>query len=609
MVPSARLVLMRRLAFAGWDAFAWLFASLVLLAARYDFELSDVQWTLVGVYVVLAILLQLTLGFLTHLYRGRNRIGSFDEAVQTAFVVALVAIAAGAPMLFVTEFPRGLVISVPPSALILMSTGRWIFRASRERYQPHASADAETTLIYGAGDAGAQVYRLNHLAEESPFNIVGFIDDDPLKRSRRFGHVKVLGNGHDMWEIAKAKDATTIILAITHVDGAFIKKLSDRATAEGIRLLVLPPLRDMMRGKVHLGQLHQVDVTDILGRKPIKTDLRAISDYLNNRVVLVTGAGGSIGSEIAKQVKSFGPSKLILLDRDESALHGVQLQLYGQGLLDTDDMALASIRDPEALDGIFAHHKPDVVFHAAALKHLPMLEQYPLEGWKTNVLGTANVLEAARKYGCRHFVNISTDKAADPTSVLGKTKRLAEQMTAWHAQDGAGKYLSVRFGNVLGSRGSMLHTFNAQIEQGGPITVTHRDVERFFMTIPEACELTIQAGAIGEPGDVLVLNMGTPIKILDVAERLIENSGKDIEIKFTGLRPGEKLSEVLFSENEAATPSSHPLINHVQVPPADPKVIVNTPASAINKLTWLRSVDARRSGTSEGPVARGEGAR
>ena len=235
--------------------------------------------------------------------------------------------------------------------------------------------------------------------------------------------------------------------------------------------------------------------------------------------------------------------------------------IYGHGLLDGSDTVLADIRDVESLDEAFAVHRPQIVFHAAALKHLPMLERYPAEGWKTNVLGTLNLLRLSASHGVEHFVNISTDKAADATSVLGATKRTAEQLTAWYAQMSDGRYMSVRFGNVLGSRGSMLHTFNAQIAQGGPVTVTHPDVTRFFMTIPEACELVVQAGAMGQSGEVMVLEMGEPVRILDVARRMISLSrAADIEIVFTGLRPGEKLAETLFGEAEESTETEHPMV-------------------------------------------------
>ena len=315
-------------------------------------------------------------------------------------------------------------------------------------------------------------------------------------------------------------------MAITEASADLIKEVSALVEGAGLRFLILPPVMEMVGGRVRLSDIREVDLADILGRHQIETDLAEIASYVTNRVVLVTGAGGSIGSELARQVHRFGPAELVLLDRDESALHAVQLSIYGKGLLDTPDMVLADIRDESALEAVFDPHRPEVVLHAAALKHLPMLEQYPEEGWKTNVLGTLNVLRAAEKYGCSHFVNISTDKAAAPTSVLGQTKRLAERLTSWFAHDSGKTYLSVRFGNVLGSRGSMLHTFTNQIAAGGPVTVTHPEVTRFFMTIPEACELTIQAAAIGQPGEVLVLDMGEPIRILDVAQRLVAQSGR-----------------------------------------------------------------------------------
>ena len=337
----------------------------------------------------------------------------------------------------------------------------------------------------------------------------------------------------------------------------------------------MPPVTEILGGRIRLDDVRKVDIADVLGRHQVTTDLASIADYLTGRRVLITGAGGSIGSELARQVHKFGPAELIMLDRDESALHSVQLSIYGRGLLDTPDVVLADIRDAEALRPIFDEHKPEIVFHAAALKHLPLLEQYPDEGWKTNVLGTLNMLTLSREFGVQHFVNISTDKAADPTSVLGRTKRTAEQLTAWAAQNAEGNYMSVRFGNVLGSRGSMLHAFNSQIEGGGPITVTHPDITRFFMTIPEACELVIQAGAIGGPGEVLVLDMGTPIKILDVANRMVAQSGKTIEIVFTGLRPGEKMHEELFAEDERGTSTSHPLISQVAVPPLSPATVLD----------------------------------
>lgn len=573
-----RGVLFGRFLLAIGDVACWLVAGLALLGARYDFDLNQLQWGAVWIYGLTAIVLQLVIGYITKLYRGMYRIGSFEGTALLTVVVFVVAMISGAVAFMSTEFPRGLVVSVPPPALLLMFSVRWVLRMMSESHRPQLELvnESENALVYGAGDAGLQIYRLNKLAQQPPLNIIGFIDDDPLKSNQRFGQTPVLGTGKQLLEIARKHGVTAVVLAITGVSSQFIQDLAHRTDRAGIKLLMLPPLHDMLQGDVQsINQLHAIDVNDLLGRPAIHTDLRVISDYLTGKKVLITGAGGSIGSEIARQVHKFSPAELALLDRDESALHSVQLSIYGTGLLDSDDMILCDIRDEEALDAVFAKHRPEVVFHAAALKHLPMLERFPAEGWKTNVLGSLNVLTCAARHKVKRYVNISTDKAADPTAVLGKTKRIAEQLTAWFAAKEPGTFLSVRFGNVLGSRGSMLHTFTAQIDRGGPITVTDPDVERYFMTIPEACELTIQAGAIGQDGDVLVLNMGTPIKIMDVARRLIARSGRDIKIVITGLRPGEKLTEVLFAENERAVASSHPLINHVEVPPLDPALVTS----------------------------------
>ncbi|GAB3713235.1 polysaccharide biosynthesis protein [Mariniluteicoccus flavus] len=561
----------RRGSLALWDTFCWIAATFIVVGARYDFELSNVLWTEVLLYTGAAVLLQLVLGWASKVYQGRYRVGSYEEAISLAGIALVTwGVLCVTFIVLRPETPRGLVVLAPVASLLGMAAGRFAMRAILVR---HAQGEtvAEPVLIYGAGNAGSQLARLLNDDPDAPYEVRGFIDDDRRKRNLHLGRHRVLGNGDHLLAQAAAKEVSTIILAAPTATNDFVRRLADQVEGAGLKLLILPPVQDMVGGRIEVKQLHKVDVADILGRTQVTTDLSEIASYLNGKVVLVTGAGGSIGSEIARQVHGFGPKELVMLDRDESGLHGVQLSIYGKGLLDTPDMVLCDIRDKDALDKIFAFHQPDVVFHAAALKHLPMLEQYPSEGWKTNVLGTLNVLDAARRYGVSHFVNISTDKAADATSVLGKTKRLAEQLTSWYAENNTGTWLSVRFGNVLGSRGSMLHTFTQQIEDGGPVTVTHPDITRYFMTIPEACQLTIQAGAIGEPGDVLVLDMGQPVKILDVANRLVKQSGKDIEIVFTGLRPGEKLHEVLFSETEDAEATSHPLISQVTVPTLAPE--------------------------------------
>jgi len=556
------------LAIVGWDAFAWLVGFAALLLLRYDLDMPEDRLTSALAYVGVSIAAQLALGYLIKLYRGRARVGSFGEATILATLVAAVSMFTG--LFFAVldpRFPRGAAVLLPPLAFVVMAMGRWLYRALvRSEWRPNRSSSVRA-LVYGAGDAGVQVARLVDTAENAPYRLVGFVDDDPGKRFLHIRSYRVLGRGEDVIDIAREQEAEVVILAIAAASRPLIEDLHDRCRAAGVKLVIVPPVSDMIHGRVALGALREFDVADLLGRRQIETDLSEVSGYLNGKVVLVTGAGGSIGAELARQVSRLGPSKLVCLDRDESALHALQLSLYGKGLLDTDDMVLCDIRDLDALRAVFRRHHPDVVLHAAALKHLPMLEQYPDEGWKTNVLGSLNVLTCAEEWRVSHFVNISTDKAADASSVLGQTKRLAERLTSDYAHRTGLPYLSVRFGNVLGSRGSVLYTFRSQIERGDALTITHPDVTRYFMTIPEACQLVLQAGAIGRPGDALVLDMGEPVRIVDVAKRLIEQSGKDIEIRYTGLRAGEKLHEVLLSEAEAGEPSEHPLITQVPVPP------------------------------------------
>lgn len=320
------------------------------------------------------------------------------------------------------------------------------------------------------------------------------------------------------------------------------------------------PARDLAMAGTDL------ELDDLLGRSPVYIDMGEVLHSLVGKRVLVTGAGGSIGSELCRHIHRLGPEELMMLDRDESAMHTVQLALHGRALLDSPEIVLADIRDQENLKAIFLERQPQVVFHAAALKHLPILQRYPGEAWKTNVVGTQNVLRAAESVGVERFVNVSTDKAANPASVLGYSKRIAERLTAEVAQRADGTYVSVRFGNVLGSRGSVLGAFIDQISAGGPVTVTHPDVTRFFMTVSEAVQLVIYAAAIGRSGEALVLDMGAPVRIDDLARRLIRRSGRPIEIVYTGLRGGEKLHEVLFDRSENDHRPLQPSIAHVSMP-------------------------------------------
>ena len=397
----------RRTLLIFWDGLAWVLALLSFALVRYDFVLKPVQWTWALAYTGLAVLLQLALGLLTHVYLGRSRVGSFSEATWMGGLVLLVTIPLGLMMTITSShFPRGVAIMLPPMALMYMAAARWILRVVMTNNKKSSAQNATPALVYGAGEAGHQVALLVDQAVERPYSIVGFLDDDPAKRYRRVRGYRVLGMGSDLVETARAQGAEIVILAISDASAALIQTVSKQCRAHGLELVVIPPVREMIGGRVTLGALREFNVEDLLGRRPIETDLSAIADYITGKTVLVTGAGGSIGSELARQVHRLGPSKLILLDRDESELHAVQLSIYGSGLLDTDDFVLCDIRDYEALKAVFTAHEPEVVFHAAALKHLPMLERFPLEGWKTNVLGTRNVLRCAKEVGVAHLVNI-----------------------------------------------------------------------------------------------------------------------------------------------------------------------------------------------------------
>lgn len=554
------------------DAEAWVIAVTTAVLFRFDFVAERVNWLSLGVVALLAVVLQAAFGWAFALYRGRHQHGAFHEA-QTllATVVSVAALLFGTSILFIdpSGLPRSTALIAVPIAFVLMGGSRHLQRLLSER-KVRPGESAQRTLIYGAGQTGAYLVKRMLIDPASPYLPVGLVDDNPHKRQLRISNIPVLGRGEDLQRLAKEHRASALVLCIARADSDLIRRVSDQADAAGLRMMVLPMLSEILEGNMKLADLRDVAIEDLIGRHPVDTEIDSIAGYVSGKRVLVTGAGGSIGSELCRQLIKFSPAELIMLDRDESGLHGVQMSIAGHGLLDSNDVVLADIRNRAALMRIFEERVPQVVFHAAALKHLPMLEQYPSEAWEGNVLGTLNVLEAARVVGVETFVNISTDKAANPVSALGRSKRLAERLTAWAAAETGKTYLSVRFGNVIGSRGSMLPTFIAQIEAGGPITVTDPEVTRYFMTIPEACQLVIQAGAIGRAGEVLILDMGEPVRILDVAERMIATSGKKVEIVFTGLREGEKLHEELIGVTESDQRPFHPKITHTAVPALQP---------------------------------------
>ena len=465
-----------------------------------------------------------------------------------------------------------------------MIGGRGAWRASH-RFQARQHPGVARAIIMGAGDAGQRTITMLTTDSDPPFVPVALLDDDPAKAMVQHRHLRVSGNRHAIATTAAATGATALILAIPRGDPETFRELTELGEAAGLEVSILPTVAHLTRSPLRNTDIKPISEMDLLGRRSVETKVDEIAGYLTGRRVLVTGAGGSIGSELCRQIARFGPSSLIMLDHDESGLHAVELSLHGRAMLDTRNLVVCDIRDPGAIGDVFREHAPEVVFHAAALKHLPLLEMYPAEGFKSNVVGTLNVLRAAAALGVSTFVNISTDTAANPTSVLGLSKRVAERLTtSFGATSPSSTFVSVRFGNVLGSRGSVLQTFAAQIEQGGPITVTHPEVTRYFMTIEEAVQLVIQAGAIGGEG-ALILDMGTPVKIDDVAHRLAGNADTPIEIVYTGLRAGEKMHEELIGHDETAVATTHPLITRASVPALDPALIDRTEAAVDGRAT------------------------
>jgi FlaA1/EpsC-like NDP-sugar epimerase len=557
---------------------------------RYELQFGAVD--LLGVLALgsIAMVAQVVLGRLGGLYVHRWRYGTFDEVVGTLKVVAMVTVLVSAADAFspgVRPVPVSAAIVSGFVALSIMCIGRLVWRQKLEKWTRVESDDRLPIIVIGAGSGGLQV--ITAMIKSGPYHPVAVIDDNPDLRNLRIKGVQVSGDRSSLARLVEQTGARHIIIAIPSASGEFIRDVAKRADELELRTLILPPVDEMFGIGVNLGDIRPLTEADLLGRRELSLDIESVAGYLTGKRVLVTGAGGSIGSELCRQIHRFAPESLVMLDRDESALQAVQISIEGRGLLDSRDLVVCCIRDSGRLQQVFEEHRPEVVFHAAALKHLPLLEMHAEEGWKTNVWGTQNLLELAGEFGVDRFVNISTDKAADASSVLGETKRIAEQLTSHAGKEHAGTYLSVRFGNVLGSRGSVLPLFREQIAQGGPITVTHPEVTRFFMTIPEACELVIQAGALSHDGEVLVLDMGEPVKIADLARRLIAECDRNVEIVYTGLRPGEKMHEVLFSPTELPSASEHPMIQRVEVPSMSPTIAALKDPFLVDPVIDVRS--------------------
>ena len=498
-------------------------------------------------YILLGVAIKIIAYILLGLYNIYWPSASTNEAFFLAILVLGTSLILLVFFYFYRYWPLSSVIMAGIIEVMLLGTARFIARYFEHRYTGVASK--KNILIVGAGSAGIMLAGeiKNH---KNVGRLVGFIDDDPSKYKTLVKGAKVLGSTKDIKEIIESRKVDELILAIPSASNKTRSDIINKVKDFNLSVKVVPSLYEIIDSKVTLANVREVSIDDLLGRDKIELDNSSLGDMIGNKVVLVTGGGGSIGSELCRQIANYNPKKLVILDIYENSAYSIQLELLKKHK-DLDlEVCIESIREKERMEFIFDHYRPDIVFHAAAHKHVPLMEDSYISAIKNNVFGTRNLLNMADKYGVKRFVNISTDKAVNPTNIMGATKRIIEIMLQTINIHSKTEFVAVRFGNVLGSNGSVIPIFKKQIEEGGPVTVTHKDIIRYFMTIPEACGLVLQAGAIAKGGEIFILDMGQPVKILDLAENIIKLSGfepyKDIDIKFTGLRPGEKLFEELI---------------------------------------------------------------
>jgi FlaA1/EpsC-like NDP-sugar epimerase len=461
-------------------------------------------------------------------------------------------------------FPRSIPVLDFVISLVLIVMFRTSKRVYLQLWNETNSVDTKRTLIIGAGNAGEQIVRDIRRQKNSPYTPVGFIDDDVMKHGIYIQGVKVHGSRKDIAQVVKELNVDFVLLAMPSASSRDIRDILSHVRKSMVKeIKTIPGFNELVNRNISLSDIKEIRVEDIIGREQVSIDKKIVTRFIYGKTVLITGAGGSIGSELVRQVLNFKPKKIIALDIDETELHKIELEFSWHRHFELVPV-VADIRDIHKIETVFNEYLPDVVFHAAAYKHVPIMEKYPEEAVKVNIFGTKIVAEAAIASGVEKFVLVSTDKAIRPTNIMGATKRVAEKIVRELNSFGKTRFISVRFGNVIGSRGSVIPIFEEQIRRGGPVTVTHQDMKRYFMSISEACILILQAAAMGNGGEVFLLDMGDQIKIVDMAREMIRLNGfepdVDIPIVFTGIRPGEKLFEELFTNTEETEPTEHPKI-------------------------------------------------
>jgi len=574
MKNSEKAMWMRRISLMLMDICVVIIASIGALVVRFEFSVSavpeyymEVIWKTLPLMMLVAIAvfsffrLYSTLWY----YAGATELvyltsACIVDALMNALMILLIYRKEDYPL------PRSWYFLYGAFLLILMVIARFSQRGiktlSNRRNQ---AGKMKRVLIVGAGEAGNAIIKEIVNSPYVNLKIVGIVDDDKTKRGKFLHGIKVIGDRNDIVDIVEAHGVDEIIIAMPAASAKETKGILDICKQTGCELKRLPGMFQLVNGDVSISKLKDVDVNDLLGREPIKVDLDSIMGYVSDKVVMVTGGGGSIGSELCRQVASHNPKQLIIVDIYENTTYDIQLELKRKYPELNLVVLIASIRNTKRIDDIFRTYQPEIVYHAAAHKHVPLMEDSPNESVKNNVLGTWKVVQAADKYKVKRFVMISTDKAVNPTNIMGATKRICEMIIQTYNNRSETEYVAVRFGNVLGSNGSVIPLFKKQIEEGGPVTVTHPDIIRYFMTIPEAVSLVLQAGAYAKGGEIFILDMGEPVKIVDLAKNLILLSGhkpnEDIQIVFTGLRPGEKLYEEMLMKEEGMQDTANKLIH------------------------------------------------
>ncbi|KAF1086079.1 UDP-N-acetyl-alpha-D-glucosamine C6 dehydratase [Sporotomaculum syntrophicum] len=553
--------LLRKILLMLCDAILINFAIIAAYMLRFEnFNLTSSY--LINYYKIAPVI---TLIYLASLYLMKlyNRVWAYASTGELFAIVQAVSLGCLGTVAFTylseTLLPRSVLVVSWAFIILLVGISRLGWRI-RMDYKKGYGRQGKRTLIVGAGDAGVQVARelKNH---DSGLLPVGYIDDDMNKQHQSILDIPVLGTRDRITNLCKQYSIETIIVAIPSANASTIREIFELCKNTTLEVKTLPGLYQLIDGEVSVSNLRPVAIEDLLQREPVKLDLEEISGYIRGETVLVTGAGGSIGSELCRQIARFRPLELILLGHGENSIHGIWLELADKYQKLPLRVEIADVRDKDKINRIFIKYRPGLVFHAAAHKHVPLMEMHPDEAVKTNILGTKNLAEAADRAGTKTFVLISTDKAVNPSSVMGATKRMAELVVQQMDRISETRFAAVRFGNVLGSRGSVVPIFEQQIKKGGPVTVTDPEMKRYFMTIPEAVQLVIQAGSMAGGGEVFILDMGQPVKIVDLARDMIRLSGlepdKDIKIKFTGIRPGEKLFEELLTAEEGSSATKH----------------------------------------------------